>query len=108
MTTLFLRAWSHYLRLTTHWPSIGTIVPFIPLIVAWWIVTELQVFPRAFLPGPAEVVRSFGSLVYTGVLPEYLQDSLVRLAVGGREAIRRQAARDARRYEQLRQFFGGC
>jgi taurine transport system permease protein len=82
MTTLLLRAWSHYLRLTTHWPSIGTIVPFIPLIVAWWIVTELQVFPRAFLPGPAEVVRSFGSLVYTGVLPEYLQDSLVRLAVG--------------------------
>jgi len=80
--TLLLRAWSHYLRLTTHWPSIGTIVPFIPLIVAWWIVTELQVFPRAFLPGPAEVVRSFGSLVYTGVLTEYLQDSIVRLAVG--------------------------
>ena len=82
MTPLLLRAWSHYLRLTTHWPSIGTIVPFIPLIVAWWAVTELQVFPRAFLPGPAEVVRSFGSLVYTGILPEYLQDSLVRLAVG--------------------------
>ena len=82
MTPLLLRAWSHYLRLTTHWPSIGTIVPFIPLIVAWWIVTELQVFPRVFLPGPGEVVRSFGSLVYTGILPEYLQDSLVRLAIG--------------------------
>ena len=38
MTTLLLRAWSHYLRLTTHWPSIGTVVPFIPLIVAWWLV----------------------------------------------------------------------
>ena len=82
MKTLFLKAWSHYLRLTTHWPSIGTIVPFIPLIVAWWTVTALQVFPPAFLPGPADVVRSFGSLVYTGVLPEYLQDSLVRLVVG--------------------------
>ena len=35
-----------------------------------------------FLPGPVEVVRSFGSLVYKGILPEYLQDSMVRLAVG--------------------------
>jgi taurine transport system permease protein len=82
VSTLLLRAWSHYLRLTTQWPSIGTIVPFIPLIVAWWIVTEMQIFPRAFLPGPAEVVRSFGSLVYTGVLPDYLQDSIWRLVVG--------------------------
>ena len=30
MTPLLLRAWSRYLRLTTQWPSIGTIVPFIP------------------------------------------------------------------------------
>ena len=82
MSTLLLKTWSHYLRLTTQWPSIGTIVPFIPLIVAWWIVTALQVFPPAFLPGPADVVRSFGTLVYTGVLPEYLQDSVVRLIVG--------------------------
>ena len=70
------------MRLTARWPSIGSIAPFIPVIAAWWIVTELQIFPRAFLPGPVEVVRSFGSLVYTGILPEYLQDSMVRLAVG--------------------------
>jgi NitT/TauT family transport system permease protein/taurine transport system permease protein len=82
MTTVFLRAWSRYLRLTTRWPAIATIVPFVPLIVAWWIVTELQVFPRVFLPGPGEVVRSFRSLVYTGILPEYLQDSIGRLVVG--------------------------
>ena len=82
MTTLLLKAWSHYLRLTTRWPSIGTLVPFIPIVVAWWIVTRLQVFPPAFLPGPADVVRSFGTLVYTGVLPEYLQDSIWRLVVG--------------------------
>ena len=72
MTPLLLRAWSRYLRLTMQWPSIGTLVPFIPLLVAWWVVTELRVFPPAFLPGPAEVVHSFGSLVYTGVLPDYL------------------------------------
>ena len=70
------------MRMTARWPSIGSIAPFIPVIAAWWIVTELQIFPRVFLPGPVEVVRSFGSLVYAGILPEYLQDSMVRLAVG--------------------------
>jgi len=39
-------------------------------------------FPRAFFPGPLEVVRSFGSLMYKGILPDYLEDSVVRLAVG--------------------------
>jgi NitT/TauT family transport system permease protein/taurine transport system permease protein len=82
MKSFLLKIWSHYVRLTVRWPSIGSIAPFIPVIAAWWIVTELQIFPRVFLPGPMEVVRSFGSLVYTGVLPEYLQDSMVRLAVG--------------------------
>jgi NitT/TauT family transport system permease protein/taurine transport system permease protein len=82
MKSLLLRIWSHYVRLTARWPSIGSIAPFIPLIAAWWIVTELQIFPRVFLPGPGDVARSFGSLVYTGILPEYLQDSMVRLAVG--------------------------
>jgi NitT/TauT family transport system permease protein/taurine transport system permease protein len=82
MSTFFLKIWSYCVRLTARWPSIGSIAPFIPVIAAWWIITELQIFPRAFLPGPVEVVRSFGSLVYTGILPEYLQDSMVRLAVG--------------------------
>jgi len=82
MKSFLLKIWSHYVRLTARWPSIGSIAPFIPLVAAWWIVTELQIFPSVFLPGPVEVVRSFGSLVYTGVLPEYLQDSMVRLAVG--------------------------
>ena len=82
MTQFLLKAWSHYVRLTARWPSIGSIAPFVPLVLAWWIVTELQIFPRVFLPGPMEVVRSFGSLVRTGILPEYLQDSVIRLAVG--------------------------
>lgn len=82
MKQFLLKMWSHCVRLTTRWPSIASIVPFIPVVAAWWIVTELQIFPRAFLPGPAEVVRSFGALVYMGILPAYLQDSIVRLAVG--------------------------
>jgi NitT/TauT family transport system permease protein/taurine transport system permease protein len=77
-----LQAWSAYVRLTARWPSIASIVPFVPLAAVWWMVTELELFPRVFLPGPMEVVRSFGSLVYKGILPEYLQDSIVRLAVG--------------------------
>ena len=72
MKTLLLKTWSHYLRLTQQWPSIGTIVPFLPLIAAWSIVTQMHLFPAAFLPGPMEVMRSFGTLVYTGVLPDYL------------------------------------
>ena len=82
MKPVILNIWSFLVRLTARFPSIGSIAPFIPIVAAWWIVTELQIFPRVFLPGPGDVVRSFGLLVYTGVLPEYLQDSMVRLAVG--------------------------
>ena len=53
----FCEVWSAYLRLTARWPSIASIVPFIPLVALWWLVTALEVFPRVFLPGPAEVVH---------------------------------------------------
>lgn len=78
----FLRAWSLYARTMKRWPALEAVVPFLPVVALWWIVTEAQLFPRAFFPGPADVVRSFGDLVYKGVLPEYLEDSVVRLAVG--------------------------
>ena len=77
-----LQAWSFYARATKHWPALGAFVPFIPVIALWWIVAEAKVFPRAFFPSPADVVRSFGDLVYKGILPEYLEDSVIRLAVG--------------------------
>jgi taurine transport system permease protein len=80
--TFLLRSWSAYLRLTMRWPIVATIVPFIPLLALWWIVTALEIFPRVFFPGPAEVVRSFFALTYKGILPDYLQDSVIRLAVG--------------------------
>jgi len=75
---LFLIAWSCYVRS----PALRSLAPFIPLILLWAIVAESGMFPRAFFPGPAEVVNSFGSLVYKGILPEYLEDSVVRLALG--------------------------
>ncbi len=75
-------AWAPYMRATARWPAIRSIVPFLPLIALWWAVADAEVFPRAFFPGPAEVVSSFFTLTYKGILPEYLADSVTRLAVG--------------------------
>ena len=77
-----LRAWSYYARWTARWPGLAALVPFIPVIALWWLVASLQVFPRAFLPGPAEVARGFVDLTYKGILPAYLEDSVGRLALG--------------------------
>lgn len=77
-----LPLWSGYLRLVARWPSVGSLVPFIPVVAIWWLITALELFPRVFLPGPGEVWHSFLSLTYKGILPEYLQDSILRLAVG--------------------------
>ena len=78
----FLIAWTLYARWTARYPSVHAIVPFIPVVALWAIVAESGLFPRAFFPGPLEVVRSFGSLMYKGILPDYLEDSIVRLAMG--------------------------
>lgn len=63
-------------------PAVQGLGPFVLLVVAWALVVELEVYPRAFFPGPLDVLRAFGSLVYKGILPTYLQDSVTRLAVG--------------------------
>lgn len=73
------RAW---VRATTAWPALRSILPFVPLVAAWWIASALEVFPKAFFPGPVEVAKSFVELVRKGILPEYLADSVGRLAVG--------------------------
>ena len=73
------RAW---VRTTTSWPALRSILPFVPLVAAWWITAALEVFPKAFFPGPVEVAKSFVELVRKGILPEYLADSVGRLAVG--------------------------
>jgi NitT/TauT family transport system permease protein/taurine transport system permease protein len=73
------RAW---VRATAAWPALRSILPFVPLVAAWWITSALEVFPKAFFPGPVEVAKSFVELVRKGILPEYLADSVGRLAVG--------------------------
>ena len=77
-----LKALSLYVRWTRRWPVLASVLPFVPVLLLWAIVAEARIFPRAFLPGPIDVVMSFGSLVYKGILPEYLEDSVVRLALG--------------------------
>lgn len=71
-----------YTRLTTRFPAVATIVPFLPLIAIWALVAHLQIFPKAFFPSPGDVVASFVDLTWKGILPEYLEDSMVRLAIG--------------------------
>src|SRR5213076_1761772 len=68
LMNLLFKLWSLYLRS----PGMRAVVPFIPVVALWAIVAEMRVFPRAFLPGPLEVLHSFGSLMYKGILPEYL------------------------------------
>jgi len=77
-----LVAWGAYMRWTDRVPAVRAIVPFIPIVLLWALIAEMEVFPRVFFPGPAEVVRSFFTLTYKGILPAYLEDSLVRLVVG--------------------------
>jgi len=55
---LLQHVWSIYLRVTARLPALRSIVPFIPLLIAWTLVTELAVFPRVFLPGPVDVVNA--------------------------------------------------
>ena len=80
--TAALKLWSLYMRLTARAPAARSVVPFVPVVALWAIVAESGLFPRVFFPGPLDVVRSFGTLVYKGILPDYLEDSVVRLAVG--------------------------
>jgi NitT/TauT family transport system permease protein/taurine transport system permease protein len=80
--TAALSAWSLYMRWTARWPAIRALVPFIPILALWAVIAESEIFPRVFFPGPVEVVQSFLSLTYKGILPAYLEDSLVRLVVG--------------------------
>ena len=77
-----VRVWGPYLRATARWPALRSIVPFLPLLALWWALSAAEVFPRVFFPGPVEVAGAFVTLTYKGILPEYLWDSVSRLAVG--------------------------
>ncbi len=77
-----IRAWAAYVRWAARNPALASIVPFVPVVALWAVVAESGVFPRVFFPGPMEVVTTFGTLMYNGILPAYLEDSVIRLAAG--------------------------
>ncbi|HXF82265.1 MAG TPA: ABC transporter permease [bacterium] len=79
--------WGRPVRWLARQGAWRTMGPFIPIVALWAVVVELELFPRAFFPGPLDVLRSFASLVYKGILPQYLQDSVERLAVGAAAGI---------------------
>jgi NitT/TauT family transport system permease protein/taurine transport system permease protein len=79
---VLLKLRSGWLRASTQFPVLATLLPFVPVVLLWMLVAHLQLFPKAFFPSPLDVWRSFLDLMWKGVLPDYLQDSLVRLAVG--------------------------
>lgn len=56
--------------------------PFIPIILVWWGLVQFNLVPTTFITGPDVVVRAFGDLVYKGILPGYLNDSVIRLLTG--------------------------
>ncbi|MEU5567546.1 ABC transporter permease [Micromonospora musae] len=63
-------------------PVVRVLGPFVPVVLLWWLLAELKVFPGAFFVGPDTVVGEFVELMRKGVLPGYLSDSLTRLMYG--------------------------
>ena len=61
---VILKGWSGYVRITNRWPGLAAIVPFTPVVLIWAAVAESGLFPRAFFPGPSDVVQSFLTLTY--------------------------------------------
>ncbi len=78
----YLRATSGVVRWLDSYPGLKSFLPFVPIILLWAAIARAGIFPRIFFPSPWDVVVSFASLIYKGILPEYLGDSIVRLALG--------------------------
>ena len=76
------RLWSACVRGATRYPALASLVPFVSVVALWAVVARSGLFPPVFFPGPVEVLQKFGTLMANGVLPTYLEDSVVRLAAG--------------------------
>ncbi|TFV65578.1 UNVERIFIED_ORG: ABC transporter permease [Bacillus sp. AZ43] len=72
------RPWDLLLRV----PGIRTWGPFAVLVAGWALIAELELFPSAFFVGPGTVFQTTLGLIERGILPSYIGDSLMRLAVG--------------------------
>lgn len=59
-----------------------TTLPFAVILLAWWLVAAVEVFPPAFFVGPVTVLGVAGDLIRKGILTDYLADSATRLLAG--------------------------
>lgn len=50
-------------------------------VAAWAWVAEARWLPRAFVPGPGDVVRGFAEVLGNGLLLRHVRDSLVRFGL---------------------------
>lgn len=58
------------------------VIAFVTLIVVWQVSAWASGLSSFFYPGPMDVAAAFGTLIGTGILPQYLADSLFRWSVG--------------------------
>ncbi len=79
---VLLALWSFCLRTSVKWPVLQTLAPFVPVVAIWWAVAIWGPFPPAFFPSPPDVWAKFVTLMEKGILPDYLGDSVTRLAIG--------------------------
>ncbi len=77
-----LRVIADAARWLIRYPGLKSFGPFVPILLVWAGIAQAGIFPRIFFPGPWDVLHSFGNLMYKGILPEYLGDSVMRLALG--------------------------
>jgi ABC-type nitrate/sulfonate/bicarbonate transport system permease component len=54
----------------------------VAVLVAWQVSVPLVHLPGSFYPSPVAVAKAFWTVIWEGILPSYLFDSLVRYAVG--------------------------
>jgi ABC-type nitrate/sulfonate/bicarbonate transport system permease component len=78
----WVRLWGAYVRWSARYPALASLVPFAPVVALWSVIANAGIFPPVFLPGPLVVIEKFGTLMTNGILPAYLEDSVVRLAAG--------------------------
>ncbi|WP_205857323.1 ABC transporter permease, partial [Phytoactinopolyspora endophytica] len=72
----------YWLRRAGDSRLVRTFGPFVPVLLVWWLVAELELFSTAFFVGPGTVIAEFDEMIRKGILPAYLSDSLERLWFG--------------------------
>jgi len=57
--------------------------PFWFLLFVWWFTSNYGPWPPQFYPRPSDVLSSFYELIYKGILPVHIIESLRKLLVAG-------------------------